>query len=88
MKFRQIGILLIVGGFLAGQFLGLLTQKGAYQVMEMAAGAHDPVQTAKAAIRALNFQIGGHVVSLFGLVIYFYGVLTSRGGRNTGIVPV
>ena len=88
MKFRQIGILLIVGGFLAGQLLGMLVTKGAYQVMAMSAGAHDPMQLAKVSIRALNFQIGGHVVALLGLVIYFYGVLTSRGGRNTGIVPV
>lgn len=87
MKFRQIGILLIVGGFLTGHLLSALATRDGMYSISMSAGAADPSQMALYSARAVRFQIWGDVVALLGLVVYFYGVLTSRGGRNTSIVP-
>jgi hypothetical protein len=87
MKFRQFGILLVVGGFLTGHLLATMAERASLDLMGRAAGAHDPMEISNYAMRALNFQMWGDIVSLLGLVIYFYGVLTSRGGRNTSIAP-
>jgi hypothetical protein len=86
MKFRQLGILLMVGGFLTGNLMAMLSTRTDMQEMVAAAGAANPTALAMTSARAINFQVWGHIIALFGLVIYFYGVITSRSGGNTTIV--
>jgi MFS-type transporter involved in bile tolerance (Atg22 family) len=86
MKFRQLGILLMVGGFLTGSLMATLSTRAGMQAMATAAGAANPADMALTSARALTFQVWGHVVALLGLVIYFYGVLTSRSGGNTTVI--
>ena len=83
MKFRQLGIVMMIGGFLTGHLLATMMTRAGMEGVHLAAGAADPSELASRTARALTFTMWGDIIALIGLVIYFYGVLTSRGGRAT-----
>ena len=83
MRFRQFGILLMIGGFLTGQLLGSLIARSDFHTLASSAGTVNLTEFAGILSRSSNCTLIGNAVALFGLVIYFYGVLTSRSGRTT-----
>jgi hypothetical protein len=83
MIFRQFGILLMISGFLTGQLLGALVAKSDFQTLASSAAGTNIQEIAAIWSRCLGWMVIGDAVALVGLVIYFYGVLTSRSGRTT-----
>ena len=83
MIFRQFGILLMIGGFLTGQLVGALLAKSDFQALASSASGANLQAMAGIWSRCFGWMVIGDAVALVGLVIYFYGVLTSRSGRTT-----
>jgi hypothetical protein len=73
----------MVGGFLTGQLVGALVAKSDFQALSSSAAGGGVQEVAGIWSRSCGWMVIGCAVSLLGLVIYFYGVLTSRSGRTT-----
>jgi hypothetical protein len=85
MIFRQFGILLMIGGFLTGQLVGALVAKSDFHALASSASGANMQEIAGIWSRSCGWMVIGSAVALVGLVVYFYGVLTSRSGRTTVI---
>lgn len=83
MKFRQLGIVLMIGGFLAGHLMMNLALRAAQLRVAAAGDQVSNADVAQATANGFKYAIGGDVVAMLGLILYIYGVVTYRGASAT-----